>query len=573
MRIRHVLIERFRGILHLDWFPDGLCICLTGSGDTCKSTILDAIELALSSRWNLTFDDTDFYNTDPSEPFRIVVTVGDLPRALKSEHKYGLLVRGWSPSSLHDEPEEGDEAVLSIELKVDSSLEPVWTVVNDRKPDKQISARDREHLGVSRLGIFHDRHLSWGRSSVLSRVTGKTEELPGILAQVGRVARRALNQAGLTRFCEAANVVQGLGQDFGVRPKSDFKPGLDAQEVSVGIGGLTLCDGEIPVKKAGTGTKRLLSLAIQHDLVEEGGITLADEVEHGLEPHRLRHLINLLRQSPAKLNTGNAALQVKPGQVIFTTHSPVAVAHLQAVELRVVRSNSDGVRIIPVNSNLQNTIRSAPEALLSRKVIICEGKTELGFCWALDEWWAEKKQFPSFALLGIVPATGGGSRKAPQTALDFADLEFKTSLIADSDDDLNPDRLTLEKAGIRVFQWSGSLSIEERIVLDLPWAGLIAFLNLAISCKSESSVCDSVRARLRTGAGELDNRLSMWPAWPRQSELRCAIGYAAKKNGWFKRPDLGQELGRVVCNHLDSIQDTELATTISALRVWVDADG
>jgi hypothetical protein len=571
MQIRHLLIERFRGILKLDWSPDGSFISLIGPGDSCKSTILDAIELALSPRWNLTFDDTDFYNSDHSECFRIVVTVGDLPDTLKSEQKYGLSVRGWSPASgLHDEPEDGDELVLSIQLKVDSSLEPVWTVVNDRKLEKQISARDRETIGIARLGVFQDRHLSWGRGSLLSRITGKADELPGILAQIGRDARRALNPAGLTRCYDVANLVQGLGEDFGVLAKSDYRPGLDTTAVSVGIGGLALHEGEIPLKKAGVGTKRLLSLAIQNDLIDEGAITLIDEVEHGLEPHRLRRLLNLLRQGPATLEGGNAVHEFKPAQVILTTHSPVALAHLKAEELRVVRNDSGRVEVICVSPDLQDTARSASEAFLSRKVIVCEGKTELGFCWALDEWWADKKQLPSFALLGVVPTTGGGSKKAPKAALDFAMLGFKTSLFADSDDDLNPDRETLEKVGINVFQWSDSVAIEEKIALDLPWQGLVEVLEMAVSIKGVDSVCDSVRASMRVTVAELDNDFTNWPAWTRRHELRRAIGYTAKKNSWFKRPDFGQELGQIVCRHLDSIPGTELAQTINALRTWVE---
>ena len=427
MQIRHLLIERFRGILKLDWSPDGSFISLIGPGDSCKSTILDAIEFALSPRWNLTIDDSDFYNCDHSEPFKIVVTVGNLPDTLVSEQKYGLAVRGWNPlSGLRDEPEDGDELVLSIQLQVDSSLEPVWTVVNDRNPEKQISARDRESIGIARLGVFQDRHLSWGRGSLLSRMTGKTEELPAILAQVSRDARKALSPVGLTRCYDVANVVQGLGEDFGVQSKCDYRPGLDSLAVNVGVGGLALHEGEIPLKKAGVGTKRLLSLAIQNDLVDEGAITLIDEVEYGLEPHRLRRLLNLLRQGVTILE--GAAQQYNHGQVIMTTHSPVGVTHLKVDELRVVRNVSGTVNVYRLTSRLQSTVRSASEAFLGRKVIVCEGKTELGFCWALDAWWSERG-LPSFSLLGVVPAFGGGS-DAPRMSLDFAGLKFGTALLA-----------------------------------------------------------------------------------------------------------------------------------------------
>ncbi len=94
MRLRRVEVERFRGIKELRWDLAGDFICLIGPGDSTKTTILDAIELALSPRWNLSFDDADFYDADTEKPLTITVTVGDLPEELKSEAKYGLWARG-----------------------------------------------------------------------------------------------------------------------------------------------------------------------------------------------------------------------------------------------------------------------------------------------------------------------------------------------------------------------------------------------------------------------------------------------------------------------------------------------
>ena len=58
----------------------------------------------------------------------------------------------------------------------------------------------------------------------------------------------------------------------------------------------------------GKGSKRLLSMAIQLALAKTGGIVLIDEIEQGLEPDRIRTIINKLSQ-------------VESGQVIITTHS------------------------------------------------------------------------------------------------------------------------------------------------------------------------------------------------------------------------------------------------------------
>ena len=96
MRIYHLQVQHFRGIEHLDWKVRGNLVCLVGPGDSTKSTVLDAIELALLPRWNQSFDDTDFYATDTSKPISITVTVGDLPKKFMDEEEFGLELRGLS---------------------------------------------------------------------------------------------------------------------------------------------------------------------------------------------------------------------------------------------------------------------------------------------------------------------------------------------------------------------------------------------------------------------------------------------------------------------------------------------
>jgi len=46
--IRHLKVQNFRGIHTLDWHVDGRVICLIGPGDSAKTTVLDAIESAMT---------------------------------------------------------------------------------------------------------------------------------------------------------------------------------------------------------------------------------------------------------------------------------------------------------------------------------------------------------------------------------------------------------------------------------------------------------------------------------------------------------------------------------------------
>ncbi|MBM4164525.1 MAG: ATP-binding protein [Lentisphaerae bacterium] len=76
MKIRHIRIERFRGIRELEWRVGGAFVCLVGPGDSTKTTNFDAFEFALSALWNILFDDSDFYDADTGAPIVITVTVG-----------------------------------------------------------------------------------------------------------------------------------------------------------------------------------------------------------------------------------------------------------------------------------------------------------------------------------------------------------------------------------------------------------------------------------------------------------------------------------------------------------------
>ena len=188
MRIQHILIKNFRGIKHLDWKVDGDFICFIGPGDSTKSTILDAIEYALSPRYNIPIEDSDFYNLDADKQFEISVTIGQLPEILLSEQKYGLCLRGWKDGSgLQDEPNDDCESVLTISLQVSKDMEPKWLILNDRLQDeKRISQGDRAILCMSRLGTYINRHLSWSPGSLLSMMTGEDINLNQILLEAVR---------------------------------------------------------------------------------------------------------------------------------------------------------------------------------------------------------------------------------------------------------------------------------------------------------------------------------------------------------------------------------------------------
>jgi putative ATP-dependent endonuclease of the OLD family len=65
--------------------------------------------------------------------------------------------------------------------------------------------------------------------------------------------------------------------------------------VSVSAGTISLHNaGGIPLKGMGIGSTRLLIAGLQKEAAAGSAIVLVDEVEHGLEPHRIIQFLNAL---------------------------------------------------------------------------------------------------------------------------------------------------------------------------------------------------------------------------------------------------------------------------------------
>jgi putative ATP-dependent endonuclease of the OLD family len=132
--IRVLEIENFRAIKQLRWLPGPGMNCLIGPGDSGKSTILDAIDLCLGARRSLTFTDADFHGIDFDKPIRISVTLGALDDPLKNIDAYGDFLVGFNAGTgiVEPEPGAGIETALTLQLTVQSDLEPEWSLVSPR---------------------------------------------------------------------------------------------------------------------------------------------------------------------------------------------------------------------------------------------------------------------------------------------------------------------------------------------------------------------------------------------------------------------------------------------------------
>ena len=574
MRIRRVAVENFRGIKSCIWsIPDGKgFICLIGPGDSGKSSILTAIQFALSDRWNLPLTDADFFAADSTSPLLIRVTLTGIDKSIGTFDNHGFNFGGIrADGELLPDPidEEGVDPCLTVQLTVDASLEPKWHVyTSDNAELVPIGASSRAKFGVFAVDERIEFHLGWGRGSALARLSEKSASGTTAL-NASRVARDAVFKG------QNASMV-ALSQDVAMRAGAlasgvfpQLRPGLSVSAITPGM--IDLHHDQVPLARFGLGTRRLAGLSAQQLASEDSGLTLIDEIEQGLEPHRLVRLLRSLRQGRDEQ------------QVIVSTHSPVAVEQLAAEDIAVVNRDTTGTvsisHVDPILKHMQASLRSGPSSFLAKRIVVGEGKTETGLTRGFVEVWDgerdAKAEAPS-AALGVAIRNGGGS-EAPIHAKLLADLQYDVILFLDDDDPSVKKAVDAAvAAGTVLVQCEAGKAIEDMIVWHLSNASLQNFVDLASTWRGQGAILDDLRKATESPAKILATTIVEWPT---EIDARLVVALAAKgldylgvktgkdrSNAWIKHEARSEELSAHLLAWVKDDGDSQLMRLVSSLE-------
>lgn len=530
-QIRKLEVLNFRCIRSLSWFPTPGINCLVGPGDSGKSTILDAIDLCMGARRTIQFTDADFTDLAVNAPIEITITLGALSDRLKTLDAYGLFLRGFDAASeeIEDEPQTGLETVLCLRLTVGADLEPIWTLVSDRAAalgsERYLALSDRQDITPTRIGSFSDVNLSWKRGSVLNKLSEEKADASAILLAAARDARAQFGNTADKQLSEGLAKVKEVAERLGIGDGNDLHAELDAHSVSVSAGTISLHNADgIPLKGMGIGSTRLLIAGLQKEAAAGSASVLVDEVEHGLEPHRIIQFLNALGAKDSEPSL----------QVFMTSHSPVVVRELGLTPLTIARRGNHGPDLKRARDHpeLQGTARLFPEAFLAKSVLVCEGATEVGFVRGIDQWLADRGK-PSLHAAGTCLISGGGDAMLKRASA-FVALGYRTALLRDDDKRPDPAEEAVFELSGAVFKWQEGRKIEAEIFASVPSDAAIALLDLALE-DLDQQVLD---AQLSSASG---NKVSI--ASIRNEALagelgpisREALGEASgKKSGWFK---------------------------------------
>ncbi len=545
MKIRKLIIKNFRGIRNLEWVPDddGL-ICLIGHGDSTKSTIITAIEYALYPKSNLYITDIDFYQCKPVEnPIEIEIVIGDLSSPkLKRDGTLSQRKSYWSATEkvLKTASEHATcESVLRISLQIDDSLQPFWYVKNEGGEDL-LKYGKRDVFNVTRLDGNSERNFKWGYNTILSKLMRKNEgandryELSKILGSVGRQARENFEKSSLSpEFERCTEIISEETRRWGAG-HSPLSPHLDVFSAD------SLClndEFNVPVYMLGSGSKKLMLIAMAQYLISredlEDYTILIDEIETGLDPHRLIHVLFALREIASTSNS----------QIIISTHSPITLKEIAGDGTYRVKNADGDITIRRLNNADNGTIRTQPEMFFLKKVVVCEGKTEIGILRSLKKKWLSTTGLPP-EHFGAYFALGEGS-SMPRLSKVFKDNDYAVCVYRDND-------VTVPiEAGIDDFAYTGTINTEQAICLDASRGLLDSILEY---CAAHQ------KAEIRE-VPPIPNEINQ--------TYRMELAEFLHEKEVFRRIDTAEILGNMLYQHWSDMAEGDFKTTIEQVKTWI----
>lgn len=558
-RIRRIVIWNFRGIRSLTWDPASGVNCLIGPGDSGKSTVLDALDWCLGARRSLPVTDADFHKMNVDDPITIETTLSDLADGLKNLDAYGPYLLGLAADgALEDEPGEGLETVLTIRLTISDDLEPQWALVSARATaqglSRNLSWADRVALAPTRIGVYATQHLSWQKGSVLNLVSEERADSSAQLAKAARDARESFGDSAGKQLEETLEIVAETAAALGVDIGEEVKAMLDAHSVSFSGGTISLHDSDgVPLRKLGLGSSRLLVAGLQNRVAKNASIALVDEVEVGLEPHRIAKFLSALGSKD----------ESEPLQVFMTTHSPIVLRELKSTQLNIIRAGYPHVITeAGPDDDVQATLRSASEGFLGANVLVCEGATEVGLIRGLDLHRADH-DLPTFMAAGGVAIDAGGVSKIYRNALPFIRLDYNTATFRDDDREPNvEDEDQFTDLDGSVFKWTEGWAFEDELFDCLSDNAITSLWDYVVSVHGQDKVLDHLISA-NNGAVDLDEWFD-----DLDDKKRNLLADAAKSGSWFKRTSIMEAAARdIVGPDLPNAKE-EFRSVIEAIYAW-----
>jgi putative ATP-dependent endonuclease of OLD family len=457
MRLRRVIIERFRGIKHLSFCP-GTRTLILGPNNAGKSTVLEALDLLLHpgiGRPRPLPAETDYYGRDPAGGFRIEAVLGELTPSFLAEVRNCL--EGWHLAAQEVLPEPdgaGIEPVVRVHVLGTPDLEVFHEFSKPEVSGARFGPRLRRQIAWVFDGRARDpgRQLAFYQGGLLDRLFSEIDLDPAL-----DTLRSALDEGAgaINTDPGIETVLSGIASDLrtlgllSAEQRPQFEVGsLSRRELLQALRlGLPAGEVRIPLAYQGRGAQRLVLVAVLLRLAQTAQnvppIGAFEEPEEALEPLRQSQLARML-----------ARLADSGGQILLVTHSPEIVRAFALEDILLMKENTAGGDARPLAASLSSATRQGYErwldgpvvrGLFARVPLLVEGPGDRS---VFETFWralAQSGEVPPADQLGIDPVNCEGAPNQPQLAA-ILDEAGKTVVVWAEQD--TPDVLArLEREG------------------------------------------------------------------------------------------------------------------------------
>jgi putative ATP-dependent endonuclease of OLD family len=409
MRISQLTIKNFRGILDGEVRFDGHSV-LVGDNNSGKSTVLEAIDLVLGPERlarHSAIDEHDFYagNYIDAEKKPIPITVEVVVIELTDEQQIYFRdhLEWWdteTKSVLAGPPaEDTDKPTVLPALRVgfeghyDEEEDDFVADTHFMSPTNDDGSRDRFKTPDKRQCGFlflrtirtGSRALSLERGSLLDIVLKLQEKRltmwEDVLDELRQLAVADQPELGLTSILSQVqeSIKSLVPADWGDQPHlrvSDLTRENLRKTLTVFLAtGAKRPDGTphaAPFQHQGTGTINALVLALLSMIADlkQNVIFAMEEPEIAIPPHTQRRIVDSVRR--------------KSSQALFTSHSPYVLEQFSPAQIVTIQRHEGTLQGIPATypptikpkAYRDEMRRRFCESLLSRRVLIAEGRTE-----------------------------------------------------------------------------------------------------------------------------------------------------------------------------------------------------
>jgi putative ATP-dependent endonuclease of OLD family len=485
MRISKININNFRGIRTGEVLFDGHSV-LVGDNNSGKSTVLEAIDLVLGPERlskRAAIDEHDFYGGNyfdlEKKPIPITVEVIVIELADEQQIYFRDHLEWWDTESkalLSGPPaEDTNKPTVVPALRVgfcgsyDEEEDDFVAATRFMSPANEDGTYDTFNTVAKRLCGFlflrtlrtGSRALSLERGSLLDIVLKLQEKRlrmwEDVLEQLRKLDVAEQPELGLTNILSQVqeSIKSLVPADWGDQPHmrvSDLTRENLRKTLTVFLAtGAKRTDGTphaAPFQHQGTGTINALVLALLSMIADlkQNVIFAMEEPEIAIPPHTQRRIVDSVRG--------------KSAQALFTSHSPYVLEQFDPPQIVTIQRIDGALKGIPATypptikpkAYRAEMRRRFCESLLSRRVLIAEGKTEYDAIPAAARRLHEvcPSDFTSIEGLGIAVIDAESDSQVAPLAAYFRGLG--KTVIAVFDKQTDESRQAIEAAAHHTFE-------------------------------------------------------------------------------------------------------------------------